>query len=114
MKTRTTKASQRLAQRLASGVPWNYIAECTPAMLQDFELSQLDSAAALRRTLLAETDRLIQVLVNAEVARLLAEKHGDLARVGRSRQKVLQLFPKSTPAIQNRKGLVTGGVNEKV
>lgn len=70
-------------------LPWEYLGECSDTGLQNFQLSQLNVAASLRKVIEVESEKLIDALVNAEIARLLAENAAEMSRALELRQGVL-------------------------
>lgn len=69
--------------------PWKYLSECSETALQNFTVSQLNLAAESRKAIEAETKRMNEALVNAEVGRLLIEKREEILCMAHLRQEVL-------------------------
>lgn len=70
--------------------PWEYLADCSERSLRDFEIAQLAIADALLKGIFADIQRLVEVRVNANSARMLIEDGPQIARSASLRQEVLR------------------------
>jgi hypothetical protein len=70
--------------------PWEYLADCSETSLRNFEIAQLAVAAGILKGIFADIEQLIEARVNANTARLLIEKPGEISRIATLRQGVLK------------------------
>lgn len=73
-------------------IPIEYLTDCSEEGIENFVLKQSEIAALLRKQLRADVDRLIEALVNVEVANLLMHRGTELAEIANARQGVLLRF----------------------
>lgn len=71
---------------MPSSFPWDYLENCTLTSLHSFTTAQRALAATLRKALLAEAERMIEAMVNAEMATVIIENSEKLSRIIELRQ----------------------------
>lgn len=86
-------------------LPWEYLSECSETALQNFMISQLNVAAGLRKTIAAESEKLIEALVLTEVSRLLIEKRDELVRMASLRQSLFDFDRRIEPVFPAKEGV---------
>ena len=73
-------------------VPLEYLRDCSTGGVENLILKQAEVAALLRKQIRADMDRLVEALVNVEVANLLLHRGTELAEIASARQGVLLRF----------------------
>ena len=66
--------------------PWEYLATCSRAGLEEYQLAQMNIVAKQRKIIEAEVDRLVEAASNAEIARLVRDNAEELAIMGAAQQ----------------------------
>jgi hypothetical protein len=73
-------------------LPIEYLRDCSEEGAENLMLKQSEIASLLRKQIRADMDRLIEALVNVEIASLLLHNGAELAEIAASRQRVLLRF----------------------
>lgn len=82
--------------------PWEYLAECSEHSLQSFMLSQMNMAAELKKSIRADQEKLMEILLNVELAGLLRHSRDELSRIAYLRQGVLRFEDRTPTEIPNK------------